>query len=151
MVEGPEHFSGVQFAVAIEIAEYFLLLGVDAQQWIGRIKILLFEIGDVQGLSIAVGMFAHVATLLGLSAAIGFRFEQRLDKMNTHQRIRHLAQLYGDVRGQSNLLKSPPRSWGRQRCDLARPHETDSLTQEKFRVSAFCRPFFPGVRRWNIR
>ncbi len=60
----------VGHAVAVEISEQFLLFRVDADDGTSRFEVLLFELGDLFELCIAVGMLSHGPILLRLATTI---------------------------------------------------------------------------------
>ena len=60
----------VRHTVTVKIPEQFLLFRVNADDGTSRFEVLLFELGDLFELGIAVGMLSHGAILLRLATTI---------------------------------------------------------------------------------
>ena len=97
MVVGLDGFLRVDLAVAVEIAEQFLLLRVHADDGQAGLQILLLETGDVLELGVAVGIAgAHRLLLLSFPPAVSVLAEQRGHDIPTDRRP-HRGESLGDL------------------------------------------------------
>ena len=97
MIEGREDLLGVEVALPVEVAHQFLLLGVDAQDRVIGLQVLLPEPGDVLELLVTVGMLAHGLGLLGLALDVAILSEQLLDHGHAY-RCAGVLEPLGDLR-----------------------------------------------------
>ena len=80
VVEHLDDLLGVQLAIAVEVAQQFLLFRVHAHDRLARLQVLLLESGDVLKLSVAIRMSRpHRLDLLRLAFHVPVPLEQLLD------------------------------------------------------------------------
>ena len=70
VVESQQPLPRIDPAVAVEVANQLLLLGVHAQDRVVRVQVVPLDPGDVLELGVAVLVSAHVEVLLDLTAEV---------------------------------------------------------------------------------